>query len=166
MAAPLHESFRLRGLLDRLISGKVRFVVVGGYAAVAHGSSLMTMDVDLCCDMAPANLLRLMKAIEDLHPVHRMTPKRLPLRLTRESARGWKNLYLDTDWGQLDCLGEIRGVGGYAECRARSVRIRLDAGECRVLGLPALIRAKQAMGRPRDLETVAQLRAIRRRKRR
>ena len=40
----------LNSLLQRLIRHRVDFVVVGGYAAVAHGSSLVTMDVDICCD--------------------------------------------------------------------------------------------------------------------
>jgi hypothetical protein len=151
----------LKGLLGRLVTARVRFVVVGGYAAVAHGSSLMTLDVDVCCEMTPANLLRLQAALDGLRPVHRMTPRRVPLRLTPEGAVGWKNLYLDTAWGQLDCLGEVKGIGGYPECRKRSVRVRLGAGSCRVLALEALIQAKRAMGRPRDLETVAQLRAIR-----
>ena len=126
----------------------------------------MTLDVDICCDMSPANLLRLQAAVSGLHPVHRMTPRRAPLRLTQESAAGWKNLYLDTDWGQLDCLGEVKGIGAYPACYKRSVRIRIEAGACRVLGLDALIQAKRAMGRPRDIETVEQLCSIRARRRR
>jgi len=38
----------LRGIVERLVRGGVDFVIIGGYAAVAHGSSLMTQDVDVC----------------------------------------------------------------------------------------------------------------------
>ena len=153
----------LESLLERLIRGQVEFVVVGGFAAVAHGVSLLTQDIDICCAFVPDNLLRLQAVIADLHPVHRMLPARPPLQLTRETCSGLKNLYLDTDWGQLDCLGAVLGVGGYDEVVPQSVEVQLPAGVCRVLAIDALIRAKEAMGRDRDREAVLQLKAIRER---
>jgi len=39
----------LESLLGRLIRGDVEFVVVGGFAAVAHGASLLTQDLEVCC---------------------------------------------------------------------------------------------------------------------
>lgn len=55
-----------------------------------------------------------------------MTPQKLPF--TREQAQrsDWKNLYFSTDWGQLDCLGEIKGVGDYMACQASSEPLDLD----------------------------------------
>ena len=153
-------------LLKRLIDHKVEFVIVGGFAAVTHGAALMTQDVDVACRFSPVNLLRLQAAQSDLHPFHRMTPSHLPLKLTRAKCRGLKNLYLATDWGQLDCLGEVLGLGGYDEVKKQSVVLSLEIGQCRVLSLDALIRAKKAMGRPRDHEAVRQLEAIRERTRR
>jgi hypothetical protein len=156
----------LDSLLERLIRYKVAFVIVGGYAAAAHGSTLVTMDVDVCCDFSVGNLLRLQAALSGLHPVHRLTPKRLPLQLTPELCERLKNLYLDTDLGQLDCLGSVLGIGEFRAVRKRSEVANLPAGRCRVLSLDALIEAKKAMGRPRDKETVLQLAAIRERQRR
>ncbi|MBN1676657.1 MAG: nucleotidyltransferase [Kiritimatiellae bacterium] len=151
----------LQGLLTRLIENEVDFVVVGGFAAVAHGGTLLTQDVDVCCDFSPDNLMRLQQAVADLHPVHRMTPARLPLELTPEKCRGLKNLYLDTDYGQLDCLGNVMGLGDFPDVKRGSIEVRLEAGACRILSIDDLIKAKEAMGRPRDKETVLQLRAIR-----
>jgi hypothetical protein len=148
------------GLVNRLIEHKADFVVIGGFAAVAHGCPLLTMDIDVCCDFSSRNLLRVQSAVADLHPVHRMTPQRLPLALTHRNCRRLKNLYLDTDWGQLDCLSEVKGIGAFGDVRAQSVEVELEAGLCRVLSLEALIRAKQAMGRPRDREALAYLRTI------
>gem|GEM_PF-3804793 len=71
-------------------------------------------------------------------------------------------LRMSMDWGQLDCLGEIKGLGGYEECLAQSEGVDLDGTEVRVLTLDALITAKRAMGRPRDLHAVLELEAIRR----
>lgn len=153
----------LKKLLERLSQGGVQFAIVGGYAVVMHGASLATRDVDICCDFSTPNLLRLQTALRELHPVHRMTPKRLKLELTRANLSTFKNLYLDTDLGPLDCLSEVAGVGGFAEVKRRSVTIEVSWGSCRVLDLDALIEAKQAMGRPRDREAVLQLKAIRER---
>jgi len=148
-----------------LIRHRIEFVVVGGFAAVAHGVTQLTQDIDICCRMTPDNLMRLQDALSDLHPVHRMPPERPSLRLTPETAAEFRNLYLETDWGQLDCLGEILSVGGYDAVRAQSVEIELPGGSCRILAIDALVRAKQAMGRDKDRETILQLRAIQERTR-
>ena len=150
----------LESLLERLIRSNMEFVVVGGFAAVAHGVSLLTQDIDICCRFTPENLLKLQESIADLHPVHRMTHKRLALNLNERNCAGLKNLYLDTDYGQLDCLGRIEGVGEYAIVKKNSIKIDLDFGPCRVLSLNYLIKAKEAMGRPRDKEAVLQLKAL------
>lgn len=148
------------GLLARLIQQEVEFVVVGGFAAIAHGATSITQDIDICCRFSVENLLRLQQALADVHPVHRMTPQRIPLELTPAACKSLKNLYLDTDLGQLDCLGCIKGVGAFDDVKRRSRRIEMPIGICLVLDLQALIDAKKAMGRPRDNETVLQLEAI------
>ncbi len=151
----------LSAIIGRLVSGGVEFVVVGGYAAVAYGASLMTRDVDVCCPFTPENLGRLVAALAGLHARHRLTPQRLPFDSSGNALIGLRNLYLETDLGILDCLSEVAGVGGFDEVARSSVEVQLPAGKCRVLGLEALISAKQAMGRPHDLITVVQLLAIR-----
>jgi hypothetical protein len=148
--------------LMRLLSTHgVDFVVVGGYAVVAHGGTMVTQDVDVCCDFAAENLLRIQHALENFHPVHRMTPKRVPLHLTKENCQGLNNIYLDTDIGQIDCLGEILGIGDFQEVKKRSMVIDVEGHELRLLELDALIEAKKAMNRPRDQEAILQLEALR-----
>ena len=148
-----------------MIRHQVEFVVVGGFAAIAHGVTLLTQDIDVCCRFAADNLMRLQDALSDLHPVHRMPSERPPLRLAPETAADFRNLYLETEWGQLDCLGEVLGVGGYDEVLAQSVEVQLPGGPCRILAINALVQAKQAMGRDKDRETILQLRAIQERTR-
>ena len=153
----------LEDLVSRLIRYEVEFVIVGGFAAVTHGSPLLTQDIDVCCAFSPDNLMRLQAALSDLHPVHRMPPARPPLELTPETAGDFKNLYLDTDHGQLDCLSLVDGVGNFEQAKKDSIEITLPEGTCRVLSLDALIRSKEAMNRPRDRQAVLQLKAIRER---
>jgi hypothetical protein len=148
-------------MVAKLTAGGVEFVVVGGYAAVAHGASLMTRDVDLCCRFSLANLRRLAQVLADVRPRHRLTPQKLPLEMTDACASTLKNLYLETDLCILDCLGEVAGVGDFDEVLRQSIEIDTPSGKCRLLSLEALIRAKQAMGRTQDELAVIQLQAIR-----
>lgn len=111
--------------------------------------------------MTPENLLRLGNALEGLHPVHRQTAQKLPLDFSTQSTSGLKNLYLTTDWGQLDCLGEVLGVGDFDAVLARSEPLDLGDFTIRVLTLDALIEAKRAVGRPRDIHAIHELEAIR-----
>jgi hypothetical protein len=155
----------LGAMLEKLSAGGVEFVLVGGYAAVTYGVSLVTRDVDVCCRFSPENLRRLGAVLAEAHPRHRMTPQKLPLVLTDELCARLRNLYLETDLGVLDCLSEILGVGDYDEVARRSVELSLPAGKCRVLDINALIQAKLAMKRPQDILAVEQLRAIMERQR-
>jgi len=148
-------------LIERLNKNGVKFVLVGGFAGVVHGCTYVTQDIDICCDFSADNLLTLQKALKDLHPVHRMTPQRLKLKLTTDNCAGFKNLYLDTDIGQIDCLGYIQGLGAYENIEPLSeVRDIGDGLRIRVLTVDSLIEARKAMNRPRDKQALLQLEAI------
>jgi hypothetical protein len=145
--------------MRRLISAQVDFVLVGGFAAVAYGVTLVTRDIDICCRFDEPNLMRIQNAFQDLHPVHRSRPE-LALELTTEQCASLKNLYLKTDLGVVDCLGEVLGVGDFNIVRQQSVEIELPCGKCRVLDIDALIRAKEAMNRDHDRITVKHLQEL------
>ena len=151
---------QLNQLLARLLQADVEFVLVGGLAAAIHGSSLNTRDVDICIRLSAENLMRIQSAVADLHPVHRTRPD-IPLALTPEECSRFKNLYLKTDLGIIDCLGEVRAVGDYEEALCHSIILNLPIGQCRILDLETLIKAKEAMGRPHDLIAVQHLKAVR-----
>ena len=152
----------LAELTGRLIAAQVEFVLVGGFAAIAHGVLRSTRDVDICCRFSGQNLMRIQKALTDLHPVYRPRTD-LPLELTPELCASLKNLYLKTDLGILDCLGEIKGVGDYDEVVRHSVELELPIGKCRVIDIDTLIIAKEAMDRDHDRITVKDLKDIKKR---
>ena len=153
-------------LLERLVNTGVDFVIVGGFAGVVHGCTFVTQDIDICCNFTPTNLLNLQKAISDLHPVHRMTPSRKRLVLTEKTCGQFKNLYLDTDICQVDCVSCVEGLGNYEKVKESSVLVEVEGIQLRVLSIDDLIRAKKAMNRPRDREAILQLRAIKKLKER
>jgi len=144
-------------ILQVLSEGGVDFALVGGIAANFHGSSLATYDCDVVVDLEADNLTRLAEALAQFSPTFR---HKIPIQsFDREMALkgGWKNIYLDTSAGVLDCLGDIKGLGDFSVCKARSLEVDLGGFSIRVLTRDALIEAKKAMGRPKDLLTVAQL---------
>ncbi len=147
-------------LLERLVKAGVDFIIVGGFAGVVYGCTYITQDIDICCDFSSDNLLLLQKALSNVNPVHRQTANRQKLELTKADCSRYKNLYLDTDIGRLDCLSFIDGLGDYRKVKQASEIIRVEDMQLRVLNLDALIKAKKAMNRPRDKDALLQLEAI------
>ncbi len=161
-AAPLSPNMvPQEKLLERLVRHEVEFVLVGGYAAMVYGVSIMTRDIDVCATFTRENLERIHAAVADANPVHRQTIQPLPFQMPEDFARGLRNLYLKTSVGQLDLLGEIKGVGTYADIHPHSVPIIMPYGEYRLLKMQDLIDAKMAMARPKDLLVIQQLESIR-----
>jgi hypothetical protein len=149
-----------QALLTRLKASGLEFVVVGGVCVVYHGAPLATFDLDICCPFGEENIRRIETAVADLHPVHRLTSNKLSLASTRSNFGEFKNLYLQTDLGNLDCIGEVSGVGTFEAVLRRSVEASFSYGTFRFLNLEALIASKRAAGRERDLIAVRQLLAI------
>lgn len=149
-----------QALLTRLQQSGLDFVIIGGVCVIYHGVPMATFDLDICCPFGEENVRRIETAVQDLHPYHRLTPNKLPLEVTRSSFAVLKNLYLQTDLGKLDCLGLVKGVGDYEAVLKESGAADFSYGRFRFLNLDSLIVAKQAVGRPRDLDAVRQLLAI------
>jgi hypothetical protein len=153
-----------QALLMRLKSSGLEFVVIGGVCVVYHGAAMATFDLDICCPFGEENVAKIESAVKDLNPVHRLTPQKLPLEMTRSAFGDLKNIYLQTDLGKLDCLGEVAGIGNFDEVKKQSVVASLPYGEFRFLNIDALIASKKAVGREHDLAAVRWLLAIKERK--
>jgi hypothetical protein len=152
-----------KAILLRLQDQRVEFVIIGGVCSLLHGVSLLTLDLDICCRFSAENLRRVEAAVKELHPFHRLAANKLPLELTDELCSRLKSIYLQTDLGILDCLGEVAGIGNYDDCLRRSVVKETSYGTFHILDLDAIIAAKEAAGREKDLAAVKQLRAIKER---
>ena len=154
----------LTELVRRLVDAQVEFILIGGFAAVAHGVTLVTRDVDICCRFSEENLMKIQNALADLNAVHRPRTD-LPLNLTSEQCATLKNLYLKTDLGMIDCLSQVIGVGSFEEAVQHSIELETPFGKFRVLDLETLIKAKESLDRDRDRLAVRQLKEIQKRNR-
>lgn len=150
----------LKLLIQRLADSGVDFVIVGGFAGVLHGSAYVTEDLDICAVFSVENVEKLRDALRDLQPVHRMTHQKLSFLEHPDDPRRLANLYLETEAGIVDILGSVLGIGDYAALAKNAVEVPLFGRTCRVISLEDLIKAKEALGRDKDLLTAKELRAI------
>ena len=148
-------------IFSQLSSLEVRFIIVGGVAATVHGSSRLTQDLDLVYARDRENLERLVRALASHEPYLRGAPPGLPFRFDEPTLQAGLNFALTTDLGPMDLLGEITGGGRFEDLVDRTVEISLFGLKFSCLDLETLITVKRAAGRPKDLETVAELESIR-----
>lgn len=151
---------KLKETLLLLARNNVDFVIVGGVAATLHGSSFQTFDLDLCYGRTPENLERLATALAPSHPKLRGAPSGIPFNWDRRTLHNGLNFTLNTELGDIDLLGEISGIGGYPEVKAKSRSLQLYGSTFHILSLRGLIEAKRAAGREKDLRILPELEAL------
>ena len=148
-------------VLAGLTGRKIRFVVVGGVTAAAHGATRVTNDLDICYDaMDQKNLIALAALLAKWRAYPRGVEAGLPFIMDDRTLRGAPVLTLTTVEGDIDVMDRIAGVGDYAAVRKRSEKIEALGVRFRVIDLPSLIKAKRAAGRPRDHEHLPELEAL------
>lgn len=147
-------------LLRALVEGDVAFVVIGGMAAVAHGSAHVTVDLDIVYARTDENIAKLATALAPLGPYLRGAPPGLPFVFDETTIKQGLNFTLTTKVGDLDVLGEATGAGTYENLLPRSVVREVFGLSVRFVDLETLIHLKRAAGRPKDLERIAELQAL------
>lgn len=150
-------------LIRRLVDEEVDFVVIGGIAAVVHGSAQLTYDLDVCFSTEPDNLRRLGAALVALDARLRGVAEDVPFVPDDRTLRHVQGLTLDTPLGPFDVLASPSGSPGYALLAERALPTELSEGlRFKVASLEDLIAMKRAAGRPKDLIAVEELEAIQR----
>ncbi len=150
----------LIGMVVGLDAGDVRFVVIGGFAARAHGSARITDDVDICYDPTDDNRERLARTLTGWGAHLRGVETGLPFVMDAQMLRTTPVMTLVTDQGNIDVMDRVAGVGEYEDVLRESQEVAAAGVTFRVLSLPALIRAKRAAGRKKDRDQLPELEAL------
>jgi hypothetical protein len=147
---PDAETFDPAPILAELARGGVDFVVIGGVAGGAHGSSYGTFDLDLAYARDPENVERLASVLRSLGAVLRGAPPDLPFQLDARTLAAGANFTFSTRLGAVDILGDPGGAPPYERLRADAVTIEVRGLQVRVASLDHLIAMKEAAGRTKD----------------
>lgn len=149
---------RLLEILQVLLKHRVDFILVGGVAAVLHGAPVDTFDVDVVHSTDPANVERLLSALEELDAIYRVQPERR-LRPTASHLSSPGHQLTLTRFGPLDFLGTIGSHRRYEDLLPNTSAMELAPDvEVRVLNLDTLIAVKEEVGGVKDLAVLPLLR--------
>jgi hypothetical protein len=154
--------FRPNEILGALGRHGVRYVLIGGYAAVMHGSNSATFDVDVTPEDDRANLERLSLALTELEAKIRTTgePGGVRFELDGRSLGAVRVWNLTTKYGDLDISFEPSGTTGYKDLARDATRLTIDGVDIPVASLADVVRSKEAAGRPKDQLTLPTLRRM------
>lgn len=163
---PERVELRADEILASLTARGVDFVVIGGIAAVLHGSARNTFDLDVCFATDEANLRALGRVLMALDARLKGVDDEVPFVPDAATLKRVKVLTLTTTAGELDVLAAPAGSPGYEKLRARADRMEIGEVQVLVASIDDLLAMKRAAGRAKDLADVEELEAIRRLRRR
>ena len=140
----------------------VRFVVIGGVAAILHGAPHVTTDVDIVPEEGRDNLARLSAALKELNARIRVVgePEGIPFDHSAESLARVRIWNLVTDRGNLDLTFDPSGTRGYDDLVRDAEPMTVRGVEVPVASLADVIRSKEAAGRERDRLVLPTLRRL------
>lgn len=158
----LPEVFDPAPIVAALLSRKVSFVVIGGFAARLHGSPLLTQDIDITPEMSAANLERLSDALRDLDARvrHPDVPEGSPFAHDATSLAGSVFWNLTTRHGDLDLSFSPAGTDGYPDVAQRALTIVVAGVPIPVASLEDVVRSKNAANRDKDRRALPVLREL------
>lgn len=144
--------FRPDEILRRLVDAGVRFVVVGGLAAQAHGSTSLTNDLDICFSRDPDNLHALAAVLADITAIRRGLPADAPTMppLDVRTLRASSVFTLSTRFGDFDLLANPGPGFDYESLMAGAIPATTAGVRIKAAGLDDLMEMKRAAGRPKD----------------
>jgi hypothetical protein len=153
--------FQPEAVIELLGRHRVRYVLIGGVAAVTHGAAIVTMDIDICYARDDDNLARLSAALREVHATLRGADPNVPFPLDAKTLRDGDTFTFSTDIGPIDILGTPSGVTGYDELARTADPFDVFGQQVLVASIDDLIRMKRASGRPKDLLAAEELGALR-----
>lgn len=143
----------------------VRYLVAGGLAVNAHGYLRFTKDADLVVQLIPENVQRAFAALDALgyRPMVPITAEQFANASLRETWIRDKGMQVLQFWSDrhIETPIDMFVTEPFAfddEYAAALVKPLYGTIDVRFVAIPALIRMKEAAGRPQDLIDIEHLR--------
>lgn len=161
MTAPLDPA----ALFERLHEADVAYIVIGGFAVIAHGVQRSTADLDICPAPDSPNLERLASLLQDLEARHvgigDLDPDEHAADPTEPSALGGgRNFRLETSLGALDIIQWIPGIAdgrAFPELAEGAITAEVRGIPVSVCSRAHLLAMKRTSDRPIDRADLDQL---------
>jgi hypothetical protein len=155
--------FEAAELLSRLVEADVRFVIIGGLAAQAHGSPSITADVDVVPSWDRENLSRVEAVLRDIAAVrHNLPPDAPPMPpLDAPTLLAGAVFTLNSRFGRIDLLATPDPGFDFETLRRSAVPMDFLGMRLLIASLDDLIAMKRAAGRPKDRVELEILGALR-----
>ena len=99
----------LQQFADVFAQHKIDAILIGGWAAIIHGSARSTVDVDFVYSRDRENLHRIIEAFKPLTPYLRDAPSGLPFVWDVKTLEAGLNFTLTTRIGPVNLLGDVPG---------------------------------------------------------
>lgn len=164
------ELFDPDHILSTLNRYRVRYVLVGGMAARAHGASRPTTDIDCVPDTESTNLDLLAHALLELGARLRVANlskeeiEALPIRINGKTLGAFGSSTWSTRFGPIDVLTDLRDISGkrhgFRSLFERSFSVSINGVDVTVASLPDIINSKMFASRPKDLEAIPELQSL------
>lgn len=149
-------------ILSVLAEHGVRYVLVGGFAALIYGSPYVTVDLDVVPEVSEENLQRLSDALRtlDARVWTESEPKGLVFNHDGKSLAEAGVWNLVTRAGRLDLTFIPSGTSGYDDLARDAMHLTVLGVEIDVASLADVIRSKEAAGRDKDRLVLPVLRRL------
>jgi hypothetical protein len=141
---------RYQGVFKCLNAHEVKYLVIGGVAAVVHGVPRTTYDIDLLIEATEDNARRLLAAF--LEAGMGTASLTTPQQLVAHEITVFRDIY------HLDVMTKTPGIEFAQAWEQREMR-PAGAEHCFIISRQDVINSKRAAGRPKDLEDVQMLEA-------
>lgn len=146
----------LGAILEGLSAAGVKFILVGGLAAVVQGAPVTTIDVDIVHDQSPENISRLLNFLKSIDAFHRR-PDNKVLEPVEGDLSGMGHALFTTRLGPLDVLAVIEQGRTYGDLFEHTVEIEFRNHTIHVLDLETLIQLKKTSSDPNDIQRLSVL---------
>ena len=158
--------FDPEAMLAALAECRVRFILIGGMAAVLHGDVGVTLDIDVVPERTALNLERLAEALRRLGA--RIRTEGEPRGLSFDCSTAFFRdlppesiVNMTTEAGDLDVTFCPSGTSGFDDLRRDAIEIEAaDRLHVWVASLEDVIRSKEAAARDKDRVAVPRLRRL------
>ena len=152
-------------ILGTLSEAEVRYVLIGGMAAILHGDAGVTLDLDIAPAFDSDNLERLAAALRSLGV--RIRAEGVPEAVSFDCSGAFLRnlgrdavLNLTTLAGDIDVVFRPTGTQGFADLKRDAVSIDAGGATILVASLADIIRSKAAADRDKDRRALPRLRSL------